>query len=205
MNPELFTASPKNNNGAKRKRIVIGVIITIVAIAGIATAVVLILSLFKTNTSTTPQTTTPPVTGIRANVDERNDFQKNQTAKFGYFDVSINNVTRDYKPTDGLVPIRQEYTFLLINITVKNASTDSRLLSDAELGVLSGEDVLNLSSSVRIDPVFRTGVIDAGQVVTGNLVFEVPPAEKDLKLYYNTQIYNYEEEKLKKIEYTLEF
>ncbi len=204
MNPELFTASSKNNNGTNKKRIILGIVITVVAIAGIAAAVVLILPLFKGNTAA-PQTATPPITSIRANVDERKDIQKDQTAKFGYFDVKISKVTRDYKPGGGISPSQKGYVFLLLNLSATNTSDEPHLLSDIELGVLSGQEILYPTLSVRAEPVLKTGSIDAGQTVTGNLVFEVPSTDKDLKLYYNTQMYNYEEEKLKKTEYTLAF
>lgn len=205
MNPELLNISPKNSKRTNKKRVVLG-IITIIVIGSIAASVVFILQTISPNsvTVTTSQPTDLPSTGIRADVDERNEIPKNQTATFGYFDVKINKVTRNYKPTDGRSPSQSGYVFLLLDITATNTSKDAHSLSDIELGVLSGQDVIYSSLSVLVEPVFKTGSIDAGKTVSGNLVFEVPP-NKDVKLYYNTQIYNYETQKLEKIEYILAF
>lgn len=202
----MYTPLPsKNNSGkSKAKRVIITIVITFVALAIIATAVVFGLSLLK-KSSTDSQTTSAPKTGIRAGVDETKNFEKNKTATFGYFEVQINKVTTNYKPEDGLSPQNPGYEFLVLNITVKNADKIGHLLSDIDLAVLSGEEVINSTYVVFVEPVIKTGSVEPGASVTGNLVYEVPPNSKDLKLYYNTRIYNNEQEKLKKIEYTLAF
>jgi hypothetical protein len=206
MNNETFTPLPtKNNSGnSKVKRVVIIIVITIVALGIIATAVVSALSLLKKD-STKDESIPTPKTGIRADVDETKNFEKNKTAMFGYFEVQVDKVTTDYKPGGGLTPQNPGYEFVVLTITAKNTDKIGHLLSDIDLAVLSGEDVINSSYVVFVKPVIKTSTVKPGASITGNLVYEVPPDSKDLKLYYNTRIYNNEQEKLKKIEYTLAF
>lgn len=203
MNNEGFTPLPvKNKSGSKIKRVVIVIIVTFVALGLIATAAVFALSLLKKN-SANNQSAPTPKTGIRSGVDETKNFEKSNTATFGYFEVTINKMTANYKPEDGQTPQKSGDEFLLLNITAKNTDTLGHLLSDIDLAILSGEDIINSSYVVFVEPVIKTSSIEPGGSITGNLVYEVPSNSNNLKLYYNTQIYSDEKDKSKKIEYIL--
>lgn len=203
MNPEPLKRLKKSSSHRKKQLLLL--VITVLSVVGIATGVVILLQLVQppAKTITISNPTDLPAIGIRADVDERNEIPKGQPAQFGHFEVKINKIVRNYKPADNRATTQNNYEYLLVDLSAKNTSPDIHALSDIELGLLSGEDVIN-SSLVRVEPVFKTGSINPGQSVSGNLVFEVPKG-KNLKLYYNTQIYNYEKQKLEKIEYTLAF
>jgi hypothetical protein len=142
---------------------------------------------------------------VRDDVDETKNFEKDDVARFGNFEVTINQADVNYQSgKSDVAPLIETNRFVLLNITAKNVDQVTRALSDIDLALLADETVINMSF-FRIDPAFEFGTIEPGAEVTGNILFELPPNISNLKLYYNTQMYDNEQEQLKRREYTLPF
>ena len=187
----------------RSKKPLVIVAISILAVALIAGGSALAYSLLKSNTANDglADQSQEEQNPLRQGVAEEKEFEKGTPATFGYFEVTVNQVTPDYKPTNGLLPSTKDYTFLLVNVTAKNTDQTPRLLSDFHFAVLNGDFVIN-TSLAQVDPALKNGAVEPGTSVTGNLLYEVPANATGLKLYYNTQIYNEEKQQLEKIEYT---
>lgn len=185
---------------SNKKRNLMRIIISLLILAVVGGGLVIAMYLLKASADNQAMQSRP----VREDSDERENFSKGKTATFGYFEVKVNNATRGYTPNDGSLPITKGYTFLLVNITAKNTDKEPRLMSDIDLGVLVDRTIIN-ASFTRVEPAFNSGIVDPGNSVTGNLLYEVPPDGGDVRLFYNTQLYSNEDEKLKKIEYTLAF
>lgn len=196
--------SKQHTNNAHKKHLVVKAIIGVVILLASAAATIFVAQLISVP-KVNPLDSQDPSTGLRAGVDEKKGFEKGSTASFGYFEVKIDKSVINYVPESNALPRNKGYVFLLLNITAKNTDVDAHLLSDINLAVLDGETVINSSPYVRLSPAIQGNVIEPGATFNGNLVYEVPANASDLKLYYNTSIYNDDQGKLKKIEYTLPF
>ena len=203
LDPTHGLALQKSKKRISKKSVLIKTILAVFIVLASATGTILIARIIRDSPkNTVDQSTLPP---LRANVDEKRNFEKDSTAMFGYFEVKINKVTANYIPEGDLLPTKDGYTFLLLNMTAKNTDAESHLLSDIDLGILDGEEVLNASFFVQVKPAIQGEVVEPAKSITGNLVYEVPANAKDLKLYYNKSLFNDEAGRLKKIEYTLPF
>lgn len=184
-----------------KKHITVKAVIAIAAVLVVASVVIFVLILLRGDPTLQISENTKT---LRLGVDEKKEFDKGSVATFGHFEVTINTVTRDYTPKDGLLPKQEGYTFVLLNLTVKNIDKDPHFINDLDLAILYRENVIN-ASFAQIDPALKFGTIEAGASNSGNMLYELPPGATNLSLYYSTQIYNYDQEKLKKIEHILPF
>jgi hypothetical protein len=197
---------PLNTSPNRQRNLkVVGVIvITLLVLAGIATGVFAFLAT-NNDASNTAQVEQQSFNRIRNDVDKTTDYVEDdakQPVKFGYFDVTLNNVVRGYVPQDGSVP-RDNSEYLLINLTISNPDSKVHLLSSLDLAILTADDRLFNSAFVRVDPMIDTIRIEPGATVEGNVIFDIPTNAQGLKLYYNTQIYNEEAQKLERLEYSI--
>lgn len=186
---------------APRKSVIVRVLIILAILTFVALGTLLVLSLSNTASDTLKVETVNP---LREGIDETKSFDKDTSATFGYFEMTINDVTRGYKPDNGSMPSKPSDEFILLNISAKNTDQAPHLLSDIDLAVLADKTLIN-ASFVSIDSQFKSTSVEPGATVTGNLLFSVPSDATDLKLYYNTQIYSEEKQKLVTSEYTLAF
>lgn len=134
-------------------------------------------------------------------IDAKKDFAKGETAKFGVFDVKVNSVKRNYEPTEDYYTPAAGNEFVLVNIDVKNTSSEAESFYSYDLG-MNVDGVSESAYFLDVSPSFEGGKLSAGATASGNLVFEV---EKDakLKLQYEKTIYDYKSYASKTLTYTL--
>lgn len=134
-------------------------------------------------------------------LDAKKDFAAGETGHFGYFDVTADDVKRDYTSTDVLP--RNGYEFVSVKITVKNVTKDLQSFSPSELTLIA--DDKNVGASIDSDEsAFPEGDIEAGASKSGFLIFEAPTDTKKLKLQYQTVIMDILAENTEQLTYTLE-
>lgn len=125
----------------------------------------------------------------KALIDAKKDFSKGETAKFGKFEVKVNSVTRNYTPEQDYLTPEDGKEFIVINITVKNTSDESQYVSNFDYKL--NDDGLAVSASYfDVTPDFEAGDLSAGASQTGNILYEVTKGENNLKLQYETSVYD---------------
>lgn len=132
----------------------------------------------------------------------KKDFAKGETALFDSFEVKVNNVTRNHQPQDSFSQPRSGYEFILVNVTVKNLADGYEYFGEMSLKI----DTAGVATSGTYNSdegAFPSGNIASGQSATGNIMFEIPSGETDLKLIYEDYVFDIEEG-LKTVTYSLE-
>lgn len=205
MRERMKSLSSKNlskTSQAGISRLVVIIIISVVGVLIIAggSLALLVTLKKKDNNGIAPAQSTQ---NLRDKADETKEFAADTPATFGPFAVTINKVSRHYKPGNNTEPKYPNEEFLLLDITIKNTSSTAQLLSETGLGLLV-DDVLEVSSFITVEPVLELGVIEAGETRQGNLLYEVPSDAQNVQLYYNYDQYDETEQRMKKIEYTLD-
>ncbi len=138
----------------------------------------------------------------QAQIDAKKDFGKGTTARFGTFDVKVNSVNANYKPTDTYSQAASGNKYVLVNVTVSNPGDESVNVSSYDLK-LSADGVANSTAYISIDDEFQGGSLAKGASATGNLVFEVKDTAKELKLQYETTVFAPKTYKVTNLTYTL--
>ncbi|MFZ3009995.1 MAG: DUF4190 domain-containing protein [Candidatus Microsaccharimonas sp.] len=140
----------------------------------------------------------------KALIEAKKDYKKGETATFGQFEVKVNSVKRDYVFTgsDSYVTPDDGMEYIVVNVTAKNISSDSKYLSGYDLKI-SEDGVSNTSSFYDVSPALKSGDVSAGATVTGNIVFEVTKGATDLKLQYETTVYDLKAGKSQDLVFTL--
>lgn len=123
-------------------------------------------------------------------IDAKKDFAKGDTAKFGKFEVKVNSVTRNYVPEQSYLTPEAGKEFIVVNVTVKNLSSESEYVSDFDYKI--NDNGLAVSSSFfDVTPDFEAGDLSSGASQTGNIMYEVTKGETKLKLQYETTVYTF--------------
>lgn len=139
----------------------------------------------------------------QALIDQKKEFKKGETAVFGQFEVKVNDVDRDYKPKNSYFSAGDGKEYIVVNVTVKNIGKDAKYISSYDLKINEG-GVTNSSSFYDVEPSFDGGSLAANASLTGNLMFEVTKDADNLKLQYETSVYDTNGSGLKTLTYTLE-
>lgn len=135
-------------------------------------------------------------------IEAQKDFNKNQTAIFGNFQVKVNSVQRDYMPESTYYQPEAGKEYVVVNLTVKNIGDDSELVAPYTFS-LTSNGLEATDAFVSIDSELPSTDLQPGTSVTGDVVFEVNKGASNLKLTYTTTLYDTGYD-LKKLVYTLE-
>lgn len=137
----------------------------------------------------------------QAKIDAKKDFAKGTTAIFDKFEVKANSVQRNYVPEDTYSQAGDGKELIVVNVSVKNTSTNPEDFSSYDLG-LNDKGVTNTSSYLSVDPEFTGGNMSKDATTTGNIVYEIDKGSTDLKLQYEQTVYS-ASEGTKTLTYTL--
>jgi len=140
----------------------------------------------------------------KALIEAKKDYKKGETAIFGQFEVKVNSVKRDYVFTgsDSYVTPDEGMEYIVVNVTAKNIGDESKYLSGYDLKISEG-GVSDTSSFYDVSPALKSGNVSAGASTTGNIVFEVTKGASDLKLQYETTVYDLQAGKSQDLVFTL--
>lgn len=139
----------------------------------------------------------------QAQIDQKKDFKKGETATFGQFEVKVNDVDRDYSPKNSYFSAADGKEYVVVNVTVKNIGSDSKYISSYDLKMNDG-GTTGSPSFYDVEPSFDGGNLAAKASLTGNLMYEVRKDADNLKLQYETTVYDTSGSGLKTLTYTLE-
>lgn len=139
----------------------------------------------------------------QAQIDAKKDFAKGETATFGNFEVKVTSVTRNYTSDSAYVVPSDGNEFVAVGISVKNVSDSTQSFTKYDLQLVDGSVANDASFSAEAAPSFSGGSIVAGGTATGNIVFEAKKDASDLKLQYETTVYDYTNYKSETLTYTL--
>lgn len=135
-------------------------------------------------------------------IDAKKDFEKGATAIFDAYEVKANSVQRNYVAVGEYSAASAGNEFVLVNVTVKNASSSSESFTKYDLK-LSSDGVAVPSSYVVVAPDFTGGSLSAGASTTGNIVFEMPKSATNLELQYELPVYSTSSPSVNSVTYTL--
>ena len=137
-------------------------------------------------------------------LNAKKDFAKGETAKFGKLDVTVNKVQRNYMPTNRFSAPAEGKEFIIINVTIKNSSDESKYISASTLQLNVG-GVSEYSTYVSGLKQLEGGNLSSGASITGDLAFEVTKDASGLKLQYEETAFVTTDGKFnsKKLTYTL--
>lgn len=140
----------------------------------------------------------------KALIEAKKDYKKGETATFGQFEVKVNSVKRDYVFTgnESYVTPDDGMEYIVVNVTAKNVGDDSKYLSSYDLKI-NEDGVANASAYYDVSPALKSGDISAGASTTGNIVFQVTKGATDLKLQYETTVYDLKAGKSQDLVFTL--
>jgi len=140
----------------------------------------------------------------KALIESQKDFSKGTTAKFGNFEIKINNVTRNYVPSDGYYWVDDSKELVAINITVKNVGNETEYFGTSDLKINVNGILEYPSYSYNLSPKFEGGDMTKGASVTGNIVFEVTKDAPGLKLQHEETVYSTASSEFQTLTFTLE-
>lgn len=135
-------------------------------------------------------------------LNAKKDFNKGETAIFDAFEVKANLAKRNYVPDSEFSQASEGKELIVVDVSVKNASNDTASISAYDLK-LNVKGVSNSSNFLTVDPEFTGGSLSKGATSTGNMVFEIEKGATDLKLQYETTVYDLRNSKTKTLAYTL--
>lgn len=139
----------------------------------------------------------------QALIDSKKDFAKGEKANFGdTYEVSVNSVQKGFNPGTNH-SVKEGEEFILVNMTVKNISGNSKYLTSYEFGVIDGENRID-NSYVPAPNGLESGSLDSDESVTGNVVYRVSTNANDLRLSYEMDTYSDDHRNVELI-YTLAF
>lgn len=139
-----------------------------------------------------------------AQINAKKDFKKGTTAEFDVFDVKVNSVTRNYVPESEYSQAGTGKELIVVNVTVKNTSDETKYFTSYDLKVNDNGISENATFLTTVDPEFEGGSMSPNATSTGNIVYEVNKDATDLKLQYETYGYNPNTQKSVTLTYTLE-
>jgi hypothetical protein len=140
---------------------------------------------------------------VQSQIDAKKDFSKGETATFGDFEVAVKSVTRDYTSTDAYIQPSDGNEFVVVKISVKNTTDSAQSFTKYNLQLTDGSVANDASFVAEVSPSFTGGSIVAGGTAEGNVVFEAKKGASDLKLLYETTVYDYTTYKSETLTYTL--
>ena len=128
----------------------------------------------------------------QALVDAQKNYEKGETANFAGLEVTVNSVTRNYTPEESYLQADDGEEYVVVNLTVKNATDSSEYVSSFDFDV-NENGVATGTAFLDVEPAFDGGNLSAGASTTGNLVYEVTEGATGLKLQYDKTVYTIEE------------
>jgi len=138
----------------------------------------------------------------KTQVQAKKDFSKGETAKFENLEVKINSVERNFTPESSFSGAPEGKEYIVLNLTIKNVGEQSQYVSTYTFGLDDGGMVKNASFYDK-EPRLEGGTLNADGSITGNIVYEVTKDASDLKLQYETTVYDLEASESKELIYTL--
>lgn len=138
----------------------------------------------------------------QALIDAKKDFERGETGRFGILEVTINRVSRNYTPEESFIKAREGNEFVLVNIDVKNTSSEAENVYSYDFKV----DVNGVADSayfLDVEPAFEGGKVSSGATASGNMVFEVKKGADDLKLVYDKTVISPKDFSSKTLTFTL--
>lgn len=139
----------------------------------------------------------------KAQIEAAKDYKKGETARFGQFEVKVDSVQRNYTDSESYFGTPEDgKEYVVVKLTAKNVGAESKYISSFDIKMVSN-GVANNSSLLEVDPAFDGGDVQPGASTTGSLVFEVNKDASDLKLQYETFVYDLNGSGLKELTYTL--
>jgi len=172
-----------------------GIIFTVLILTGVFTGGV---SPFSTSSSETKKDELS-ISAKRslALIESKKNFEKGETARFGYIDVKVNSASGDYQKDSRLEANRTYYS---VNVTLTNTDIDSqRIAGDLRLkvdGTVYGQS--NIGTDITAES------IQPGQSVTGTIFFEVKENGKKFTLQYTKEdVFNPNDDSRARLVWTL--
>src|SRR5680860_218079 len=139
----------------------------------------------------------------KAKIDAKKDFSKGSTATFDKFEVKANSVKRNYVPDDEYSQASEGNELIVVNVSVKNISSESASFSVYDLGI-NVDGIAESSSYITAAPEFEGGSLSKDATATGNIVYEVTKDATGLKLQYESYTFDLNGSGLETLTYTLE-
>ena len=104
-----------------------------------------------------------------------------------FFDLKVNSVSAE-DSLEGYVPEGEEYTFLIVNVSITNTFGDTIPMSNTDFEILWGGGEQTGEANYP-DPSFSSALpgeynIGAGETETGDLIYIVPKEVRDFTLEY---------------------
>ena len=190
----------------KKKRIKLIIVCAIVFVLAIAGSVT-ILTLINQNKNQSPTndyTLNHDDEALTTDVDNSTTYDKgSESVRFGFFDVSLDGVKRNYQP-GGDAKATQGNEYVLVTLTATNADESDHYLSDIDFVIQKSDgSISNALIGMGAKPILMPTSLKPGASTSGSLLYEVPQSATGLSLYYNVQVYNEETQQLEKSEFKL--
>ncbi len=138
-----------------------------------------------------------------ASTSSKKDYAAGETAQFGNLKVKVNNVTRNYVPTNEYERADTGKELIVVDLTVTNTGKDSEYVSDFDFNVEDNGLQVNSSFTAAPGTAFKTGNLTSGASTSGQIVYEVTAGATNLKLAYEDSVYNPSTYSTDKVNYTL--
>lgn len=126
----------------------------------------------------------------QATISAKKNFDKGETAIFNNIQVKVNSIQRNYTPADISKAADEGKELIVVNLDVKNISQDAINFNTQDMR-LNADGVTNTTNGLVVEPIIAEGELSSGSTTTGNIVYEVKKGASDLKLQYESSIYEY--------------
>lgn len=124
-------------------------------------------------------------------INAKKSFNKGEAAIFNNIQVKVNSLQRNYVPADASKIADEGKEYIVVNLDVKNISQNTINFNTLEIR-LNADGVTNTTNGPVVEPIMAEGELSSGATTTGNIVYEIKKGASDLKLQYETSIYDYD-------------
>lgn len=124
---------------------------------------------------------------------QKSEYAVGEEVKQGDITLTVTEVQRNYTSSDGFSKPESGKEFVRVNVKLVNGSSVTESYNEFDFKVQT-------STGNRLDPTFianapnelQSGDLASGGSVVGNVVFEVPRDDKNLKLIYDGSFFSNE-------------
>jgi hypothetical protein len=124
---------------------------------------------------------------------QKSEYAVKEEVKQGDITLTVTDVQRNYTSSDGYSTPESGKEFVRVNVKLVNGSSVTESYNEFDFKVQT-------STGNRLDPTFianapnelQSGDLASGGSVVGNVVFEVPRDDKNLKLIYDGSFFSNE-------------
>src|SRR5947209_7727300 len=110
------------------------------------------------------------------------EYAVGDTAYIDDVSLKVNEVEHNYSPSSSSLSPAPGDEFIRVNVTFSNRGSSTQPYNEYAYEVKDSQGLRRSVSLIPVSEAFTIGTVAPGSAVAGNMVFDVPQGDSDLKL-----------------------